>query len=32
MEYKVPELGRQRFDFAIFKDNTLIQLIEFDGI
>lgn len=30
-EYKIPALPRQRFDFAIFEDNSLIRLIEFDG-
>lgn len=30
-EYVVPELGNKRFDFAIFQENTLIRLIEYDG-
>lgn len=30
-EYTFPELPNRRYDFAIFKDNVLIELIEFDG-
>ena len=31
-EYIIKDLGKLRFDFAIFKNNNLIRLIEFDGI
>lgn len=31
-EYTIKDLGKLRFDFAIFKNNNLIRLIEFDGI
>ena len=31
-EYTVKEIGNLRFDFAIFKNNKVIRLIEFDGI
>lgn len=31
-EYKVSDLPRQRFDFAIFQNNQLSKLIEYDGI
>ena len=34
MEYSIPgeyEGDPYRFDFALFKDNKLIRLIEFDG-
>lgn len=30
-EFKIAELGNKRFDFAIFENNQLIRLIEFDG-
>ena len=30
-EYKIKELGQYRYDFAIFEENKLIKLIEFDG-
>lgn len=32
-EYSIPDLGRKRFDFAIFSDKgTLISFIQYDGI
>ena len=31
-EYCVKEIGNLRFDFTIMKNNTIVRLIEFDGI
>ena len=31
-EYIIKDLGKLRFDFAIFRNNNLMRLIEFDGI
>lgn len=30
-EYSFPDLPNRRYDFAIFQDNKIIELIEFDG-
>ena len=30
-EYKITELNNKRFDFAIFNNENIIRLIEFDG-
>lgn len=31
-EYTIPKLGKMRYDFAIFNNDQVIRLIEFDGI
>lgn len=31
-EYKFPDLSNRRFDFAVFNNNMLLYLIEYDGI
>ena len=30
-EYIFEDLPNRRYDFAIFKDNQIVRLIEFDG-